>query len=853
MANNDVVPHEAPSDGRKSFDPLRMITNLHWKDFIDSNWKDTNYKRRAIASLVQAVYLLELDRQENRTQEDSLASNFWIPYKYKPTQILIDERDGSIFGAIFEWDRSAALFEFKPFKPIGAPRAVLALRGTLIRFPTMRRDFEDDFRFVAWESLKDSVRFKVAIDAVKSVSDTYGRRNVCIAGHSLGAGIGLQVGKELAKERINVETHLFNPPAVSLATTLNIGENAEYVWSRIKSMLPSSREAQVSNDVDETYMDETRVIRLKRMMPRLSHLMDAILGTEKWVPHFYVNKNDWISYFYIHTDGTREEIANVENMDPTNEQNEAKLYVFSKEDQKFLEAHGLKQWWSSDGNMELKHDIRNSELVIMQLKSLNTGTPSQVALFYYPQYVSFVTSRINITEATDYVWNILKCVPHHISGKAQISNNGEVSSGISLMGWMPQLSGLKDTGYWVCKWIPRLYVKENVGAEEKMVRKKNMDHEDGQITANLFTVSKEQLKFLAAHGLEQWWPNDSELQQTKLISRHIKSLYTSTPWEVIKGSNGSFLSPATCLGEKEEFIWKWNSLKSMLPSSSESQVRNDDYDSGVGLKGWIPQLSGLKDAAYWVWNRVPHLYVDKNCDTEEKEVDKVSVDPVNEKITAKLCIVSKEQQRFLAARGLKQWWPSDAELQLAIHDSKLISRRIRSLSTNTPWEVTKRMNPFISLPICLDNIGHKEEFVWKWNFVKSILLSTNETQVNSDDEENKTSSIPLKNWMPSLSGFKDAGFAVVKPVPWQLRSLSFVTPAMSLGNSEEKENFVSSSETQASNDSDKTSCVGLKSWIPSLSGLKDAAFEVGKLVPYLYANKSGGQKMVDKERKDPLQ
>jgi hypothetical protein len=43
------------------------------------------------------------------------------------------------------------------------------------------------------------------MDAVKSVYNTYAR-NVCIAGYSLGAGFGLQFGKELAKERINVET-----------------------------------------------------------------------------------------------------------------------------------------------------------------------------------------------------------------------------------------------------------------------------------------------------------------------------------------------------------------------------------------------------------------------------------------------------------------------------------------------------------------------------------------------------------------------------------------------------------------------------------------------------------------------
>jgi len=695
------------------------------------------------------------------------------------------------------------------------------------------------------------------MDAVKSVYDTYGSRNVCIGGHSLGAGFGLQVGKELAKEMVNVETHLFNPPSVSLAMSFeNIGEKAEYVWNIIKTVLLSSSQAQVSNDVDGTYVDETYVIRLKRMMPRLSCSMDACLGKEKWVPHLYVNKNDWISYFYIHADGTRENIADVENMDPSNGHNEAKLYVITKEDQKFLEAHGLKQWWSSDGNIELKHDIRNSKLVSMQLKSLNTSTPSQVVLFYYPRYVSLATSHINIREATDYVWNILKCVPHHISGIAQISNDGQMTSGISLMGWIPQLSGLKDTGYWMWKWIPLLYANENVGSVKKMVRKENMDHEDGRITANSFTVSKEQLKFLAAHSLEQWWPNDLELQQTirdgKLISRQIKSLYTATPWEVTKGSNGYFLSLAMSFAEKEEFIWKWNSLKTMLPSSSESRVLNDGYNtSGVGLKGLIPQLSGLKDVAYRVCEWVPHLYFGKNCGTEEKEVDKESVDPANEKVTAKLRVVSKEQQRFLSAHGLEQWWPSYAELQQAIHDSKLISRRIGSLYTNTPWDVTKRLNPFISLPICLDSIRQKEEFLWKWNTVNSIFLSSSETQVNNNDDDNKTSSVPLKSWMPSLSGLRGTGFAVVQLVPRQLGYLSYFTPATSLGNTEEKANFVSSSETQVSNDSDKTS---FQSWIPSLSGLKDAAFGVGKSVSCLYAGKSGGKdKMVDKENKGPLE
>ncbi|KAI3457054.1 hypothetical protein Pfo_013717 [Paulownia fortunei] len=198
----------------------RNIPSINWRDLINSTWKDGNYKRTVIACFIQAVYLLELDRQENRTNDNALAPKWWIPFKYKLVETLIDERDGSIFGAILEWDRAAALADFVLMRPSGAPRAVLALRGTLLKSPTIRRDIEDDLRFLAWESLKGSVRFSCAFKALKSISEKYGSSNVCIAGHSLGAGFALQVGKALAKEAIFVEAHLFNPPSVSLASSL---------------------------------------------------------------------------------------------------------------------------------------------------------------------------------------------------------------------------------------------------------------------------------------------------------------------------------------------------------------------------------------------------------------------------------------------------------------------------------------------------------------------------------------------------------------------------------------------------------------------------------------------------------
>lgn len=315
-----------------------------------------------MACFIQAVYLLELDRQENRTEENGLAPKWWVPFKYRLAQTLIDERDGSIFGAILEWDWSAALADLVIVRPSGAPRAVLALRGTLLKNATIRRDIEDDLRFLAWEeTLKGSVRFKIALKALKSVADKYGSGNVCIAGHSLGAGFALQVGKTLAKEGIYVDTHLFNPPSVSLATSLkNIGEKAGFAWKTFKSMLPSSSTTKTSSDDDKK-----TGIGLKNSVPRSKN--SSGVGFGKWVPHLYVNNRDYICCSYTNPYGTEVNNACKENVGPTNGHLAAKLFVVSKGKQKFLEAHGLEQWWSDDLPLQLAA-VHNSKLMSRQLK-----------------------------------------------------------------------------------------------------------------------------------------------------------------------------------------------------------------------------------------------------------------------------------------------------------------------------------------------------------------------------------------------------------------------------------------------------------------------------------------------------
>ncbi|KAJ0971681.1 hypothetical protein J5N97_019640 [Dioscorea zingiberensis] len=336
----------------------RNISAPNWKDLIRSSWRDASYKRMVIACFIQAVYLLELDRQDKRTEDNGLAPKWWKPFKYKLAKTLVDERDGSIYGAILEWDRSAALSDFILMRPSGAPRAVLVLRGTLLKSPTIRRDLEDDLRFLAWESLKGSVRFNGALEALKLVVDKYGSSNVCIAGHSLGAGFALQVGKALAKQGVFVESHLFNPPSVSLAMSLrSIGEKAAYYWNRIKAALPSNAKVLVEGKEEKASFSDAK----------------------KWVPHLYVNNSDYICCYY--TDPAGEAAArDVSLVDKGRMKGNAgdvaaKLFVMSKGPQKFLEAHGLQQWWSDD--MELQQALNHSKLINRQLRSLYTSPPPQ--------------------------------------------------------------------------------------------------------------------------------------------------------------------------------------------------------------------------------------------------------------------------------------------------------------------------------------------------------------------------------------------------------------------------------------------------------------------------------------------
>ncbi|KAL0005620.1 hypothetical protein SO802_013181 [Lithocarpus litseifolius] len=64
-------------------------------------------------------------------------------------------------------------------------------------------------------------RFVLAMGTVKEIVSSAGATpNLWLAGHSLGAGMALGVGKNMTKLGHNLETYLFNPPFTSLTDLL---------------------------------------------------------------------------------------------------------------------------------------------------------------------------------------------------------------------------------------------------------------------------------------------------------------------------------------------------------------------------------------------------------------------------------------------------------------------------------------------------------------------------------------------------------------------------------------------------------------------------------------------------------
>nr|ACG30929.1 triacylglycerol lipase [Zea mays] len=203
--------------------PTTATTTTTWTELTNTSWRDDDYRRMVMAYLIEAVYLLELERQERRDAA-AVAQQWWEPFQFRLAHELVDDRDGSVFGAVFERDHQASPTP----SPSGAPSAVVAFRGALLRAPTIRRDVEDRLRLLARYSLRGSARLARAAQALSATVDRFGSENVCVCGHSLGAGFARQVVRMLVassprhqqpqqqQAAASLESHLFNAPYLSL-------------------------------------------------------------------------------------------------------------------------------------------------------------------------------------------------------------------------------------------------------------------------------------------------------------------------------------------------------------------------------------------------------------------------------------------------------------------------------------------------------------------------------------------------------------------------------------------------------------------------------------------------------------
>lgn len=312
------------------------------------------------ASLVQGVYILERDRQENRQGSDALAPLWWTFFHFQLLRPLIDDVDSSIFGAIYE---------FKPPSTQGndtlyrSPRYVIAFRGTLTKSHSVSRDIELDIHFIK-QGLHQTSRSEIAIQAVRNTVATVGDSNVWLAGHSLGSAMALLTGKTMAKNGMFIESFLFNPPFVSAPIERikdeRVKHGIRFAGSVITAGLTLAMKAKQNKDLT----------------------LDPFTALSAWVPGLFVNPSDHICSEYIGYFEHRRKMEDIgagviERLATQNslggllmgafgigKESEAlhlipsaSLTVNVTPTNDFKEAHGIHQWWKPD--LCLEHKLYN--------------------------------------------------------------------------------------------------------------------------------------------------------------------------------------------------------------------------------------------------------------------------------------------------------------------------------------------------------------------------------------------------------------------------------------------------------------------------------------------------------------
>ncbi|KAG0449342.1 hypothetical protein HPP92_027382 [Vanilla planifolia] len=321
------------------------------------NWNSTHHQRSVAACLVQAVYILERDRQENLEGKEALAPAWWEAFHFELTRKLVDDADFSIFGAIFEYKPPVSILSSSL---ANAPRFVIAFRGTLNKAASVNRDLTLDLHLIQ-NALHQTSRFEIAMQAVRNLVSAVGSSNIWLSGHSLGSAVASLAGRNMAKMGIFLNTFLFNPPFFSAPIERikdkNVKQGIRIATSLVTAGLSfalKSKQQVRSTTAEDTF---------------------AILSS--WIPNLFVNPSDHICSEYI---GYFEHRRNMENMgvgiieklatqnslgdlflrslgkesEPIHLLPSANLTVNLSPSPDFKQAHGIHQWWRADLHLQTK-------------------------------------------------------------------------------------------------------------------------------------------------------------------------------------------------------------------------------------------------------------------------------------------------------------------------------------------------------------------------------------------------------------------------------------------------------------------------------------------------------------------
>lgn len=187
-----------------------------------------------------------------------------------------------ICGVVFEY----VLPDGVPRHP-SAPRYIVAFRGTMPRDPTIFGDMRLNLRILLNKQhlcSRFSEARKLVGDLVKSVADGNSTGStVWLAGHSLGASIALDVGRDMMCNGFKLRTFLFNPPHVSLAPAANI--------------LGVPEKAKGGAHLASYYVKHAMGKTILR--PQKMHMEAMFEKLSPWKPDLYVHQRDIICNGFI--------------------------------------------------------------------------------------------------------------------------------------------------------------------------------------------------------------------------------------------------------------------------------------------------------------------------------------------------------------------------------------------------------------------------------------------------------------------------------------------------------------------------------------------------------------------------